>query len=314
MTTKIEMYEMYLGRSTPTLFKDKSFPLKDEIKSYGRVLRVEPDGTIFSYTSPDSLNVYLVIEYGQLYLKWAFSGDKDGMRFYEYNMKFPYTGTFNGLEFREGNLVETRKKYDKKCFEGQTYTPIRKEEFNDEIIETFVLEFCAFLREKYNELKNYHDELSSLFYKHIPEENNNLLKDEVIRERIHKYMYHSRLLYCNEYEIIRKAMLHFSQVWFESIYPASKDMGLYFTDCFESYQWHYVEMHMRNAFDRKTLANLIRRCLEENDSKTLARELKEEFLEIMAMIPGKIEIKLSPRVLPCRVRSKRKRLREYLDD
>lgn len=105
------MHECRNYETSPFLKEDPCFPLCSLYKKPYSALRVEPNGSIYSYHSPHSMNVFLTLRYSRLYLNWGFVEEENNLRLFEYNTEFPYTGTivcsdFGACIFENGRLIE----------------------------------------------------------------------------------------------------------------------------------------------------------------------------------------------------------------
>jgi len=94
------MHECRFYETSPFLKEDPSFPLHAMYKKPYSFVRVEPDGSIFSYHSPHSMNVYLTLRYSQLYLNWGFVEEENNLRLFEYNTEFPLHRIYFLFRFR----------------------------------------------------------------------------------------------------------------------------------------------------------------------------------------------------------------------
>lgn len=109
------MHECRIYETKPFLKKDPSFPLRAFYKKPFSVVRAEPDGSIFSYHSPHSMNVYLSLRYSRLYLNWGFVEDENNLRLFEYNTEFPLRTHLHISHLRRKSAAESLNTLRRNC-------------------------------------------------------------------------------------------------------------------------------------------------------------------------------------------------------
>ena len=211
------MHECRIFETKPFLKKDPIFPLCALYKKPYSVVRAEPDGSIFSYHSPHSMNVYLSLRYSRLYLNWGFVEDENNLRLFEYNTEFPYTGTivfsdFGARSFENGRLIEKE-------------TPGARTEpkFSDDILSLFseteteflIQTFCTPLKRIEKERQTYRENLSRFLHEQIPNKNKNLLFDETDIEKLHQYIYFDNIYVEDEYETVLDILIELAENTFK---------------------------------------------------------------------------------------------------
>jgi|GEM_PF-3449302 len=264
------MHECRIYETKPFLKKDPSFPLHALYKKPFSVVRAEPDGSIFSYHSPHSMNVYLSLRYSRLYLNWGFVEDENNLRLFEYNTEFPYTGTiacsdFGACSFEKGRLIEKE-------------STVRTEpKLSDDIIslfsktdtELFIHAFCSRLKRVEKGRQGYMENLSRFLHEQIPHKNQNLPADETDIEKLHQYIYFDNIYVEDEYETAADMLIDLVEETYEYTVQEECDSRSY--DFFMKKERRDLRRRLHNAFSRSELNSLLNFCLDyaETDNSVL---------------------------------------------
>ena len=309
MYTEERVYE-----SLPHIKEYNTFPQRDNYKKPVEVLRVEKDGTVFSYRSPFAMSVYLTLEYDELFLNWVFADNGEKIGYNTYDIPFSYTGDIvssdsGKLSFEEGKLTDNHEGPYKRRIKYRNYIAVPSIEFDDKTVLEFVFDFSWIIKRMRGESKTHLKELSGFLAENIHYHNNGCPMSEISSERMREYVYFDHILVCDEYQTAIKSIIELSEKWFDILCRGydSKDYYHYY----EKRSNECLSVNVYNSFDRQELRSLIKMCLALDDTEEneiiAARQMKATFVKLMKIITFRIKRDDSGN------KSRVKRLRDYLD-
>ena len=282
------MPEDRIYESTPHLKESPDFPLHALYKEPTTVVRVEPDGSIFSHRSSHELHVYLTLRYDRLYLNWCFYEEDDHLRLFEYNTEFPYTGTivfsdFGARSFENGHLTEkdTPEVRDTLIPSPETLALI-----SDKDMEFLIRKFYSHLNAIEKRRQSYAENLSAFLHTKIPQKNQGVLSDEIDIEQLHRHVYFDTIYVEDEYETVLAILIGMAKEIYEN--TVSKEYASHFDAFFTSKKRRALQRRLRNAFSRRTLRSMIQSHADpitEEDASSMTEEQKIEFLSLLHLIP-----------------------------
>lgn len=260
------MPEYRIFRTKPFLKEDPVFPLHELYKKPYSVLRAELDGSIFSYHSPHSMNVYLTLRCSRLYLNWGFVEDENSLRLFEYNTEFPYTGTivcsdFGTCSFENGRLIEPEKTeaHTEPTFSADILSAIPETD-----MESLIQAFCTPLKRIETERQLYIENLSRFLHEQIPNKNKNLLSDERDIEKLHQYIYFDNIYVEDEYETVFDILaklaentFKIAQETFKNTVPKRK-CNYHFYKLFLKEKRRALRRQLYSTFSRSELNSLLK--------------------------------------------------------